>query len=307
MRTLGVHKLTDVIYEGSERQKSLVGNYLREFRNAFPTSCWENHTCDSFEYTTFHSVDVRSFINSKWLRELFHMKTIFQTDELDVTDVTKRLLFELTMGSPEPQKMLRGWMHSLITCSGRITKNYIELAEDWIKWICNGCPMNSMVEQMIGGISYDRYILNRMGENDPMFQVYINKWIEEAYLDITRNPERNTLGFMVDIATIQVLLHSDNIYAILYMGHQHTFKVLGYLKQLVSDLSFTQYSFESPPTPQLNPIQCIRIPLENNVLSMSLDVFNEIVKEEPRWMYVSGTRKKKTKRKKSKGKFKLQK
>jgi hypothetical protein len=302
--TLRVHKLTDLIYEGSDRQRSLVGNYLREFRNAFPTSCWEHHTCDAFEYTTFHSVDVRNVINYDWCKELFRLKT--KEDELDVKEVTDRLLIELRLGGPESQQILRGWMHSLITCSGRIAKHYIELAEDWVKWICNGSIVNPSVEKIVKGVSYDKYILYHIGQNDPMYQDYTYKWIDEAYLDIIQHPERNvhvSLGFMVDIATIQVLLYSSNIYSILYMGHQHTFRVLAYLKQLASDLSYTQESFESPPTPDLNPVQCIRIPLENNVLSMSLDVFNEIVKEEPGWKYTGKSKKKcKSKSKKSKSK-----
>ena len=78
---------------------------------------------------------------------------------------------------------------------------------------------------------------------------------------------------------------------ILYMGHKHTYAVLDYLKRLANDnhdsslVSYTTPSFQSLDTPQGNPVQCLRIPVMNSVISMDEDIYNTVKHEEPSWKY----------------------
>jgi hypothetical protein len=279
--TITIHKTTDIIYEGTDRQKSIAGNYLREFRTAFPNRCWENHTCDTFPDTIFHSVDIRGIINTDWMREISRIKHSLEMDEIHrfIPKVKAQIRFELKRGGSVPQQLLRAWMDSLLSISGRLAMSYQELAEDWVLWICKGRPMDTVVEhllisQSIIPISYDKYILNNINTVSVLYQPYLDKWLEQSYQMVMDNPHQHAtilLAFIVDLATVRVLLSLSNPYAIVYMGHQHTWAVLHYLKQLSEDnvsISYTNPSFQSMDTPNGNPIQCLRIPLESGVLSM---------------------------------------
>lgn len=65
--TLEEHATTDIVFEGYEHQKIVAGNYLQDFRNAFPGVCWEKHECDNFPLTTFWSTDIRNRLFKEWL------------------------------------------------------------------------------------------------------------------------------------------------------------------------------------------------------------------------------------------------
>lgn len=297
--TLTVHTLTDIVYEGQDRQKSLVGNYLREFRNAFPSQCWEKHTCDSFPDTIFHSVDIRGIINSDWVREINRIKHALETDDLQRNPgVQYYLRTAMKLGGSVPQKLLRAWMDSLLIVSGRLAVTYEELAEDWVRWIRKGRPMDTFVEnelrdQSILPVSYDKYILTQVEVVDVMYQPYLDRWLEESYRSVMDHPYLNvhaSLAFMVDLTTIRVLLSLRNPYAIVYMGHQHTFTVLNYLKQVAHDIdeSYVTYtdSFHSSDTPKGNPIQCLRIPVRSHgVLPMDTDMYETLSRKIPAWKY----------------------
>ena len=303
VNTLNVYPSTDIVYEGSDRQKSMVGNYLREFRNAFPMSCWEHHICDQFPHTIFHSVDIRSVIYSNWMKEIFLLKMYFSTDDvhLMLPHVTAKLIIDLKGHGPVSQQILKLWMYSLIMVSGRLATRYEELAEDWVKWICKGRPMDASIEKIfisksIIPISYDKYILDHIGSVGIMYKNNIDKWLQDAYHNVTVNPIGNVtllLAFMVDLAAILVLLSSHNPYSIVYMGHQHTHKVLEYLKELSNEYS----TFQSLPTPNNNPVQCLRIPLLGGILPMNLDVYDTLIHEEPAWKYYGKNRKSRKNRK----------
>jgi len=308
VNTLHHYTTTDIIYEGTDRQTSLIGNYIREFRSAFPNQCWENHTCDSFPNTIFHSVDIRGIINSDWMREVSRIKYSLKMDNIHhiVPQVKSHILSELKKGGSEKQQLLRAWMDSLISISGRIAIRYQELAEDWVLWIRNGSYIdkevkNILISHSIQPISYDKYILQHVDSVAVLYQDDLNEFLEESYQRIVNNQEDVTksLSFMVDLACLRIILSLSNPYVIVYMGHQHTWYVLNYLKRLslkINDSHFLSYStsFESFQTPNGNPIQCVSIPLQSKQLTMDENIFNNIKREKSSWKYY-GKRKSKKK------------
>jgi len=135
-QTLHKYPNTDVIFEGYDRQKKiLMGNYLREFRSAFPIECWEQHKCDAFPFSTFHSVDIRAEINAKWMTKVSLIKEVLQTNDvhLRLPQVMRYLIAQLRRPSSNEDAVLMGWMFSIIVSSGRLAIQFVQLAEDWVQ------------------------------------------------------------------------------------------------------------------------------------------------------------------------------
>ena len=152
----------------------------------------------------------------------------------------------------------------------------------------------------------DQYLLER---DVPLYlQAVVSHYFSDLQNEIQALPIDTfppiALAGFVDVMAFRIMLTTAKHYVIVYMGHQHTAKILKYLQEYVSihgHIHYTQPSIQSSSTPSKTPVQCIRIPVENHsgkfTLSMNHDVFQQWMKQyqDPPWK-VAGRRSKRKKR-----------
>jgi len=166
-------------------------------------------------------------INSDWMKYITHLKHEFRTDEIQVYHVLHYLENVITHIRPASHLLLFEWIHSIITVTARIATNYSELSEDWIIWIQNGRRISSFIKeslqkQNIIPIGYDRYVLDKIGDVPDKYSYLLNIWTERCYKEVDLTQKEKSLAFMVDIATIRIVLSTNHNQIIVYLGHQHT-------------------------------------------------------------------------------------
>lgn len=268
--TLEEHATTDIVFEGYEHQKIVAGNYLQDFRNAFPGVCWEKHECDNFPLTTFWSTDIRNRLFKEWLDVIrtYHSEEKRKNIHFRFSDApfTFYLLNRISSAYPKNLVTLYAWMLCIIYFTDHVAMSFSEFDEDLIKWIRLRRPIYPLVKDKLVSIGmepigYDEYVLFHMGSVATFYEPFFRRWLDLAYQRINDNPEENhviLLSYMVDLAALRMLVSPRHDYVIIYMGHEHMYQVLSYMKDFVEMTNTSlQYTFPSPP----KPIQCLNIPL----------------------------------------------
>ena len=308
-----------VLFEGQPKQRKMNANYMNDFHGIFVTeqdNCWKEGSCSDFPGISFRSLDIRSIINSIYVRII---NMIREDIGYHFTYPMSHpwILHKIKMRNNTEYEILSlVFVDSLVKLNNKASSGVVDFFDNWCHWISLGRPMSPDIISLLQHknvlpIPLDLFVMNT-AQLDPELDIHVQRWITHYDQRIKNSYDPSSkektneyvlhlvqqLSVYMDIAVVRLLLATSVPYSIVYSGFEHHRNIIMLLKDIAAH---TEIRLEHSSEFTNNNHQCIEIPVETlpsgiPVLLNNEDMYETMEHKHPPYVKYSGKKRRSIKK-----------